>query len=115
MSTTPQCCADSKVLPNPLGDRSRFLDIYVRGGARTEIPPKGLWTSSQKITKDAVDFNYCLDSTNERTVYSDGRVDPKDPPFRRLVTVRMENTVEGWKKRGFLNTNEVRQCPSTAP
>lgn len=100
---------------NPLGDRSTFLDLFVRGGARMEVPPNVLWTSAQKITKDTVDFNYCLDFTDARTTVN-GKVDPVDPPLRKLVTVRMQHTVEGWKKRGFLNQDkEKKACSPTAP
>ena len=61
-----------------------------------EVPPKVLWTGAQKITGDAVDFNYCLDFTDARTTVH-GKVDPVDPPLRSLVTVRMQNTSEGWR------------------
>lgn len=100
---------------NPLGDRSTFLDLFVRGGARMEVPPKVLWTSAQKIAKAAVDFNYCLDFTAARTTVH-GKVDPADPPLRKLVTVRMQKTSEGWKKRGFLSPDkETKSCSPAAP
>lgn len=99
---------------NPLVEHSTFLDLFVRGGARMEVPPEVLWTNAQRITKDTVDFNYCLDHTNARTTVN-GEVDPVDPPFRSLVSVRMRNTVEGWKVREYLNQGKEERCGTTAP
>jgi len=100
---------------SPLGDYSTFLDIYVRGGVRMEVPPEVLWTSAAKIGKDTVDFNYCLDQTNAREINVNGEVNPKDKPFRRLVTVRMRKTAKGWMKEGYLNQEKVRPCGPSAP
>lgn len=99
----------------PLGERSRFLDLYVRGGVRMEVPPKVLWTSAAKIQAKTVIFNYCLDDTDSRTVNTNGDVNPRPNPLRRLVTVQMEKTSEGWKKRGYLNQEKVRPCGKSAP
>lgn len=100
---------------NPLVDHSTFLDFFVRGGARREVPPEVLWTSARKITKNAVDFNYCLDFTNSRTTVN-GTVDPVEPPLRKLNTVRMVKTADGWKKLGSLDAGRERTtCSPTAP
>lgn len=99
---------------NPIGERSRFLDAYVRGGVRMEVPPEVLWTSAEAITKNQVDLNYCLDSTNSRTVNTNGDVAPKSKPLRRLLTVQMVN-VKGWRTLGYLHTDKERPCGKTAP
>lgn len=99
----------------PASEYSTFLDTYVRGGVRMEVPPKVLWTSASKIGKVTIIFNYCLDQTNARTVNVNGEVDPKDPPLRRLITVQMRNTAKGWLKQGYVNQDKVRSCPKTAP
>ncbi len=101
-------------LAPPLGERSQFLDTYVRGGARMEVAPKVLWTSATKIKPKTVIFNYCLDYTDAR-ITTNGQVNKIDDPSRRLVEVQMEKTSEGWKKRGYVNS-EVKACPpATAP
>jgi hypothetical protein len=99
---------------SPLSDYSNFLDIYVRGGARMEVPPEVLWTSASKIGKDTVVFNYCLDHTNSRVTVS-GKPNPIEPPYRRLLTIQMRKTVKGWMKQGFLHQDAVRECTPTAP
>lgn len=100
---------------NPLGERSRFLDTYVRGGVRMEVPPEVLWTSAEKITKNQVDFNYCLDDTNSRTVNTNGDVNPKPEQLRRLVTVQMVKAAGAWRTLGYLHEDKVRPCGKTAP
>jgi hypothetical protein len=99
----------------PLGEYSRFLDLYVRGGVRMEVPPEVLWTSASRIGPAAVTFNYCLDDTKSRIVNTNGDVNPKPKLLRRLVTVQMEKTVEGWKQRGFVHQDMERPCGLTAP
>lgn len=99
---------------SPLTDYSRFLDIYVRGGARTEVPAEVLWTSASKIGPDTVVFNYCLDHTNARITVN-GKPNPSEPPYRRLITVQMRKTVKGWMKERFLHEGKVRACEPTAP
>lgn len=99
----------------PFAEHSRFLDTYVHGGVRMEVPPEVLWTSAEKITKIQVDFTYCLDDTNSRIVNTNGDVNPKPDPIRRLVTVQMVKTSEGWKKLGYLHQEKERPCGKTAP
>lgn len=98
-----------------LGEYSVFLDIYVNGGVRTQVPPELLWTNATKISDKTVIFNYCLDLTNVREVNTKGDVDPNEPPFLRLITVQMDKTSDGWKQRGYLNQDKVRECSRTAP
>jgi len=98
-----------------LGDYSNFLDIYVRGGVRMEVPPKVLWTNASKIGDTTVVFNYCLDSTNERDVNTNGDVNPNNPPYRQLVTVQMRKTDKGWMKETYLHGSKVRTCGPSAP
>lgn len=98
---------------NPLGERSEFLDTYVRGGARMEVPPVVLWTSASKIGRTTVIFNYCLDYTDAR-ITTNGQVTQISDPSRRLIEVQMEKTSEGWKKRGYVNSG-VKACTPTAP
>jgi len=100
---------------SPLGDRSQFLDNYVRSGARSEVPPEVLWTSAERITQDVVDFNYCLDHTNSRVTVN-GEVVPKKEPLLVLARVRMRKTSEGWKKERQLEDKKgVTTCTRTAP
>lgn len=98
---------------SPLGERSEFLDTYVRGGARMEVPPEVLWTSASKIGRTTVIFNYCLDYTDAR-ITTNGQVTQISDPSRRLIEVQMEKTSEGWKKRGYVNSG-VKACTPTAP
>lgn len=100
---------------NPLGERSRFLDTYVRGGVRMEVAPEVLRTSAEKITQNQVDFNYCLDDTHSRTVNINGDVNPKPEHLRRLVTVQMVKAAGGWRTLGYLHSGKVRPCGKTAP
>ena len=87
---------------SPLGEYSNFLDTYVRGGARMEVPPEVLWTSATKIGKDTVDFRYCLDNTNIR-ITVDGKVTPQKKPYLVERTIRMRKTSRGWLKERYLN------------
>lgn len=97
------------------GEYSVFLDLYVNGKVRLEVPPKVLWTNASKIEGNTVIFNYCLDQTDMRIVNAEGDVNPSKPPYLRLITVQMEKTSKGWKQRGYLNQNKVRECARTAP
>ena len=97
------------------GEYSVFLDLYVNGKVRLEVPPKVLWTNASKIEGNTVIFNYCLDQTDMRIVNAEGEVNPSKPPYLRLITVQMEKTSKGWKQRGYLNQNKVRECARTAP
>jgi len=99
---------------SPLTDYSRFLEIYVQGGARTEVPPKVLWTSASKIGPTTVVFNYCLDHSDARITVN-GNPNPIEPPYRRLLTVQMRKTVKGWMKELFLHEGKVRTCGPTSP
>lgn len=99
---------------NPLGDHSKFLDLYVRGGARTEVAPEVRWTSASKIRQTTVVFNYCLDYTDARITVN-GTANPVEPPYRRLVTVQMRRTVKGWMKEIVIDTPGVKTCDPTAP
>jgi hypothetical protein len=98
----------------PKSEYSNFLDSYVRGGARMEVPPEVLWTSAARIGNDTVDFNYCLDNTNIRITVN-GTVTPQKPPYRVLRTVRMRKTTKGWLQQQDLNAEEVATCAPTAP
>lgn len=97
----------------PLSERSEFLDTYVRGGARMEVPPKVLWTSATAISPTRVVFNYCLDYSDAR-ITTNGHVNEISDPSRRLVKVQMVKTTESWKKKGYVDS-EVRGCAKTAP
>lgn len=98
----------------PMSEYSSFLDSYVRAGARMEVPPEVLWTSAAKITKNQVDFNYCLDNTDIRITVN-GQVTPQEPPYRVMRTVRMRKTAKGWLQLVDLNTKGVKTCTATAP
>jgi hypothetical protein len=98
----------------PTSEYSSFLDSYVRGGARMEVPPEVLWTSASRIRKDTVDFNYCLDNTNIRITVN-GKVTPQKKPYRVLRTVRMRKTEKGWLQQQDLNAEGVKTCTPTAP
>ncbi|WP_408899819.1 hypothetical protein ACJ5H2_21790 (plasmid) [Nocardioides sp. R1-1] len=103
-----------KYTMSPLGERSAFLDSYVRGGARMEVPPEVLWTSATKIGKETVDFRYCLDNTNIRITVN-GKVTPQKPPYLVERTIRMRKTSKGWLKERYLNDKGVKTCTPTAP
>lgn len=99
---------------SPLGEYSNFLEAYVRGGARMEVPPELLWTSATNIGKDTVDFRYCLDNTNIR-ITVDGKVTPQKKPYLVERTIRMRKTSKGWLKERYLNDEGVKTCTPTAP
>lgn len=106
----------AKYVTDPITEHQNFLDIYVTGGVRMEKPPTVLWTSASKITKTDVVFNYCLDmSTDHEVNETTGQVNPIKPPLKRLVTVQMHNTTQGWKQQGFLNQYKEQACDPTAP
>jgi len=103
----------AKYSMSPLSEYSRFLDTYVRGGARMEVPPRVLWTGASKIAKDTVVFNYCLDYTDAR-ITANGQITTIEKPYRRLVEVQMRETVKGWLKERFVDDG-VKPCGPTAP
>lgn len=97
----------------PLGERSQFLDTFVRGEARMKVPPAVLWTNASKIGKTTVTFNYCLDYTDAR-ITTNGRVTQISNPSRRLIKIQMQKTAEGWKKLGTVSSG-VKACQPTPP
>lgn len=94
-------------------DYSAFLDQFVRGGARLEVPAVPIWFSAKEVGPSWVVIKQCTDFSKVRVTVN-GEVAKQPRPFRRLITVRMSKTPGNDWMKVRANSGELQPCGTVA-